>query len=184
MRGARAVGLWVEGWLAGLFVCGALLASGACDPIHDDAIAALGPEAPGVPRGPLHRPGQPCLVCHDGDTGDPPRFTIAGTVFLTSAALLPAVGVDVHLIDANGVTEDLQTNAAGNFYTAPEQYDPAFPITASVRGPDGTVSMRTLIEGNGTAEPNGGCASCHFDPAGQASPGHLCLRLEDGGTPL
>ena len=43
-------------------------------------------EAPGVRRGPLHRPGQPCLLCHDGALGDPQRFTVAGTVFQTPGA--------------------------------------------------------------------------------------------------
>jgi len=183
MTGKRIAGSSIAQWLPVLFIGIPPLALTRCDPVHDDAKAALGPEAPGVPRGPLHRPGQPCLVCHDGDTGDPPRFTVGGTVFQTSGALLPAIGVDVHLKDVNGATADLQTNAAGNFYVTPGQYDPAFPVTANVQGPDGTVRMWTLIEGNGTVEPNGGCASCHFDPAGADSPGHLCLRLEDGGTP-
>ena len=54
----------------------------SCDPVHDDAVSALGGETPGIPRGPLHRPGQPCLVCHDGASGDPAAFSMAGTVFL------------------------------------------------------------------------------------------------------
>ena len=64
----------------------ALVALAACDPVHGDAISALGPEAPDVRQGPLHRPGQPCLLCHDGALGDPQRFTIAGTVFETQGA--------------------------------------------------------------------------------------------------
>ena len=40
----------------------------ACgDPVHDARVAALGDERPGVPAGPNHRPGQPCLACHGGD---------------------------------------------------------------------------------------------------------------------
>jgi hypothetical protein len=157
---------------------------GGCDPVHDDAIAALGPEAPGVRRGPLHRPGQPCLLCHDGATGDPQRFTIAGTVFETQGARVAADGATVALLDANGSGTQLTTNAAGNFYATPSQYDPTFPIQVTVEGAGGqTVHMETLIAGNGTVEPNGACASCHFDPAGANSPGHLCLALDDGGTP-
>jgi hypothetical protein len=157
----------------------ALVAWAACDPVHDDAIAALGPEAPGVRQGPLHRPGQPCLLCHDGAIGDPQRFTVAGTVYLTAGALVPANGTIVFLTDASGTQTQLTTNAAGNFYATPSQYNPTFPIQVSLPG----VDMQTLIEGNGTVEANGGCASCHFDPAGPNSPGHVCLTLDDGGTP-
>jgi hypothetical protein len=156
----------------------------ACDPVHDDAVAALGPEAPGVRRGPLHRPGQPCLICHDGASGDPQRFTVAGTVFATSGELVAAASATVALVDAKGSGTQLTTNAAGNFYATPGQYDPTFPIQVTVQGSGGqTVHMQTLIAGNGTVEPNGGCASCHFDPVGPNSPGHLCLALDDGGTP-
>jgi hypothetical protein len=156
----------------------------ACDPVHDDAIAALGPEAPGVRRGPLHRPGQPCLLCHDGAIGDPQRFTVAGTVYQTPGGKVASVGASVVLVDAHAHSTTLQTNAAGNFYATPSQYDPTFPIQVTLRGQGGeTVPMQTLVEGNGTVEPNGGCASCHFDPAGRNSPGHVCVTLDDGGTP-
>jgi hypothetical protein len=162
------------------FLIAAICASlPACDPVSDNAIAALGPEAPGVRRGPLHRPGQPCLLCHDGALGDPQRFTVAGTIFETAGALVAAGNVNVALTDARGIQISLTTNAAGNFYVTPSQYDPSFPLQVSVAG----VPMLTLIEGNGTVEPNGGCASCHFDPAGRSTPGHVCLRLDDGGTP-
>ena len=162
----------------------ALWALAACDPVRDDAIAALGPEAPGVRRGPLHRPGQPCLLRHDGAIGDPQRFTVAGTVFETPGDKLAAVGTDVSLVDSKTASITLQTNAAGNFYATASQYDPSFPIQVSIQGAGGeVVRMQTLIEGNGTVEPNGGCASCHFDPPAQDSPGHVCVALDDGGTP-
>jgi len=165
-------------------VTAALAGLGACDPFHDAAIAALGPEAPGVRRGPLHRPGQPCLLCHDGAVGDPQRFTIAGTVYQTAGKLAAAVGATVVLVDANASSAELKTNAAGNFYATPTQYDPTFPMRVTVRGPGGqTVPMQTLMEGNGTVEPNGSCASCHFDPQGPNSPGHVCITLDNGGTP-
>jgi hypothetical protein len=28
------------------------------------------------------------------------------------------------------------------------------------------------------------CATCHFDPAGPTSPGHITVQTDDGGTPL
>jgi hypothetical protein len=163
----------------------AAMALGSCDPVHDDAVAALGPEAPDVRRGPLHRPGQPCLLCHDGAIGDPQRFTLAGTVYRTPGELVASPGATVTVTDATGASIDLTANSAGNFYATPSQYDPTFPIQVTLQGPGGgrTVQMQTLVEGNGTIEPNGGCASCHFDPAGQSSPGHVCVTLDDGGTP-
>jgi hypothetical protein len=161
-----------------------LLALGACDPVHDDAVAALGPEAAGVRRGPLHRPGQPCILCHDGEIGDPQRFTVAGTVYETPSHLVAAAGISVVLIDANASQTELQVNAAGNFYATPGQYDPTFPVQVFLRVAGGqSVRMQTLIEGNGTVLPNGSCASCHFDPAGPNSPGHVCVKLDNGGTP-
>jgi hypothetical protein len=157
--------------------------AGGCDPVKDDAVAALGPEAPGVRQGPLHRPGQPCLLCHDGAIGDPQRFTVAGTVFQTNAATVGASGIMVDVIDAKGQSASLATNAAGNFYATPGAYDPTFPLQVTLRGNGLIVAMQTLVEGNGTIEPNGACASCHVDPAGPSSPGHVAMSLEDGGVP-
>ena len=162
------------------------LASGAaadCDPVVDDAVAKLGGEAAGVPRGPLHRPGQPCLLCHQDGIGNPQRFTVAGTIFQTTGALVAASGVQVDLIDASGASIGIVTNAAGNFYLTPSQYDPTFPVQVSLNAAGSRVQMQTLIEGNGTVEPNGGCASCHFDPVGPSTPGHVAVALDDGGAP-
>ena len=66
--------------LAAWVLTAAIVAS--CDPVHEQQKDALGGETPGVPKGPLHRPGQPCIVCHDGAFGDPPEFSIAGTIFV------------------------------------------------------------------------------------------------------
>ena len=157
----------------------------ACDPVHDDAVSALGGEAPNVRRGPLHRPGQPCILCHDGALGDPQRFTVAGTVFETPDSTAPAAGATVVLTDANGTSTKVTTNGAGNFYLTPSQYDPVVPMQVIVIGPGGnTVKMQSLVAGNLAEEPNNGsCASCHVAPAGPSSPGRVCLTLGDGGTP-
>lgn len=157
----------------------------ACNPVQDDAVSALGGETPGVRRGPLHRPGQPCILCHDGALGDPQRFTVAGTVFQTSGSRTPAEGATVTLTDANGTVIQVATNAAGNFYLTPTQYNPATPMQVVVTESGGTsVKMQTLIAGNLAEEPNNGsCASCHSDPVGPKSPGHVCITLDDGGTP-
>jgi hypothetical protein len=57
-----------------------LAAVGCDDPVHDDAVTALGGEDPNVPIGALHRPGQPCLVCHGGSGPAALAFSVGGTV--------------------------------------------------------------------------------------------------------
>jgi hypothetical protein len=156
----------------------AAAAIASCDPVHSDAVDALGGEAPGVRRGPLHRPGQPCLVCHDGKVGDPQQFSVAGTVFLRPSAPEPAVGAMVTLTSANGATFTAQTNQAGNFYVLPSEYDPVFPMQAAIEAEGRAVTMQTEIGRDGS------CGGCHVDPAGPASPGHVSVTLDDGGAPL
>jgi hypothetical protein len=145
-----------------------LLALGACDPVHDDAVAALGGETPGVPPGPLHRPGQPCLLCHDGASGDPSAFSMAGTVFAGGNDLVPSVGATVSLVDANGTKATALTNAAGNFFLTPDAFAPRYPVhVTSITQGSASVTMHSHIGGNGS------CAGCHADPAGPDSPGHV-----------
>src|SRR5207249_3431097 len=64
---------WLLAALGGAIACG--------DPVHDDAVAALGPEAPGVRPGPTPRPGQPGLTCHY----DPPGTRSPGRVVLAKS---------------------------------------------------------------------------------------------------
>lgn len=145
----------------------AAAALGSCDPYYDDQIAALGGDPPGVRKGPLHRPGQPCLLCHDGATGNPPAFSVAGTVYTNQNDLVPAVRATVTLTSANGAKWESQTNEAGNFYVSPTQYVPINPMSVVVTyGPD-TAKM------HGHVGRDGSCAACHIDPAGPASAGHI-----------
>lgn len=152
----------------------------ACDPVRSDQIAALGGEAPGVGPGPEHRPGQPCLLCHDGKLGDPREFAVAGTVFRRADDREPASGVVVHLVGANGSTHDATTNAAGNFYVLPAQWTPAYPMFVSLDSEGIIVKMKTHIGRDGS------CAGCHFDPPGPDSYGHVSLvdPFPDAGAPL
>ena len=153
-----------------LFVALAVAAAlaGSCDPVHDDAQAALGGETPGVPPGPLHRPGQPCLACHDGETGDPPAFSMAGTVFLDANGLTPAPGAALLLTNADGTTATATTNAAGNFFLTPGTYAPKYPVhLTSITMGSVSITMHSHIGGNGS------CAGCHADPPGPDSPGHV-----------
>jgi hypothetical protein len=156
-------------------LCG-LAGAAACDPVHQDAVDALGPEAPGVRRGPLHRPGQPCLLCHDGTVGAPQAFSVAGTIFERPTSTTPVENANVHVVDADGKAFDATTNAAGNFYVLPSQFTPRYPMRVSITTPV-AVQMQTLTEMEGS------CAGCHVDPAGPTSPGHVSLVLDDGGVP-
>src|SRR5882672_2217914 len=102
------------------------LAAACGDPTHQDSVAALGPEAQGVPPGPNHRPGQPCLACHGGSGPASRQFSIGGTVYLTQRTpyadggapplSAPAVGAAVMLTDSKSSTRTVATNAAGNFF--------------------------------------------------------------------
>jgi hypothetical protein len=150
-----------------------------CDPVEENAVDALGGEAPGVRRGPLHRPGQPCLLCHDGAIGDPPAFSVAGTVFDDPVDLDGANGATVVLTDSTGNTQSATTNAAGNFYLTPSDWSPTFPLTnvGVVSAQGSVVTMQSEIGRSGA------CATCHVAPAGPSSPGPVCLALEDGGVP-
>jgi hypothetical protein len=164
------------------FILTVIAATSACDPVGDAAQAALGPETPGVRQGPLHRPGQPCLVCHDGALGDPPAFSVAGTIYQTPSSAAGVEGASVFLSDSSdgGDTQymTLASNAAGNFYVTPDQWNPVFPITSVV-----VVSATKTVIMQSDIGRNGACASCHVNPTGPASPGQVCITLDDGGTP-
>lgn len=124
------------------------------DPVHDEAVIALGDEAPGVPRGPLHRPGQPCLTCHGG-SGPGPDFETAGTIYETEGSTTPATGVEVTLTDKDGKAFVVVTNTVGNFYVEQQSYAPAYPLYVAIAKGDTKQSMQTRI-GRRT-----GCAECH-----------------------
>ena len=161
----------------GVLAALALAAIAACDPVHNEKMAALGDEAPNVRKGPLHRPGQPCTTCHDGKLGSPPEFTVAGTIYQNDTDAVPAASAVVTLTDANNKTFQAKTNAAGNFYTSPQEFTPAYPMKTEVAFGGVTVVMTSLI---GRA---GSCTDCHVDPYGPTSPGHIFIPGGDGGTP-
>jgi hypothetical protein len=159
-----------------LLGCAFLLLAG-CDPVRSDDIDALGGEVNGVDTGPLHRPGQPCLLCHDGAFGNPEKFNVAGTVFMKPTGTKPAKRATVELKGTDGMTFNATTNAAGNFYVSPGEFEPKFPLEVKVHYQGETITMETLIGGDGS------CAGCHEDPAGPDSPGHVFVVLDDGGVP-
>jgi hypothetical protein len=160
------------------------IASGWClfgcfiDPVHDQQIAALGPEAPGVSPGPLHRPGQPCLVCHGGTGPASHQFSVAGTVYRVQG--MPTVQPDaiVDLSDSNDAGVAVQTNAAGNFYVTPTLYDPHWPMRGiQVSFGNNIAAMISHIGRNGS------CADCHVEPESASSPGSVYLYFDLSSIP-
>jgi hypothetical protein len=162
-------------WRGSCCVVAVLL--GACDPVHDDAVAGLGGEVGNVRPGPLHRPGQACLLCHDGALGDPSQFSVAGTVFLRLTGTEPARAATVELTAADGSKFNALTNAAGNFYITPRQWSPKFPLQSSVTFGGDKIAMVSQIGLDGS------CGGCHRETAGPDSPGRVYVMLDDGGVP-
>jgi hypothetical protein len=144
----------------------------ACgDPVRTQAIAALGPEAENVSRGPLHRPGQPCLVCHD--SGEASMFTVAGTVYARAATPAPLNGVTVQLIDSLGHQFNATSNCAGNFFVRPSEFVVSYPLWVTMAVGTESIDMESPVYRDGS------CASCHTDPKGPASAGHVYLLLDE-----
>jgi hypothetical protein len=142
----------------------------ACaDPVRDARVAALGPEDPAVPVGPLHRAGQPCLQCH-ADGGPAQALSVAGTVYLGAVNAQPAPSVEVVLIDAARRLFVAHTNEAGNFYVAPREFAPQLPLWASLRQGEVIIDMESPMNHDGD------CASCHVDPLAVDQVGHVFLE--------
>ena len=144
----------------------ALALAGCSDPVRQAAIEALGPEDPRVAPGPLHRPGQPCLVCH-GEGGGATPMSAAGTVYRMAGDATPAAGAEVTLRDAARTAVVAEVNCAGNFYVYARRFAPTLPLWASVRLGDESIAMESPLHRDGD------CASCHGEPAGPASAGPI-----------
>jgi hypothetical protein len=148
------------------------------DPVHDAEVDALGPEAPGVPKGPYHRAGQPCGVCHSGRGPAHTVFSVAGTVFAfayaADAGLEGVGGVAVNVQDDLGSPCLAMTNCVGNFYMQPNASinpcDPEFPVWVGV-APSPTSQNTQWMTGHVGRDSS--CAGCHSDPSTPSSPGHV-----------
>jgi hypothetical protein len=141
------------------------------DPVHTDAVNALGGEYAGIPQGEYHRAGQPCLVCHGGEGPASGKFVIAGTVFFgpsESNNAPPPIGVDnvqVSIEDDGQSVITVQTNCVGNFWSVSGDWTPGHPqfplivrIVGDANGQHYDVPMTSHVGRDGS------CASCHQLP--------------------
>jgi hypothetical protein len=151
--------------LVGIALC--LAACG--DPVREKAIAALGGEKPGVAPGPLHRPGQPCRVCHDGTGPGELDFSLAGTVFQIPTDQTPLVDALIWFEDSAGRQYQTASNCAGNFFVRVEDFEPKWPVFVKLRYGDLEQRMSSAIYRDGS------CATCHYNPPGQSSEGQVYL---------
>ena len=143
------------------------MVAGCADPVHDERVHALGGEQPGIPPGPLHRPGQPCNDCHDGRGPGNVVFSFAGTVYRTADATTPLVGARVRFQDSSAQKYETATNCSGNFFVLVEDFRPEWPVWVKVEygGLEQMMGSPTYREGS--------CARCHRDPPGPSSVGHV-----------
>lgn len=165
---------------------------GCGDPVRSSAIDELGGEAPGVKPGPLHRPGQPCVLCHDGNGPGNIVLAFGGTVYQSqSGPAVPAVGAIVHFRDAAHNEYRTATNCAGNFFVVDGDYNPTWPVFVKVEYSVTLVSpagaqvvpvigrMTSPIYNSEGSTVSGlkdrSCAHCHSDPANSTSAGHVYL---------
>ncbi len=137
-----------------------------------------------------HRAGQPCLVCHGGQGPASKQFSIAGTVFAgpfsnTGDNTLGVSGATVAYVDDNTSTNFSTTNCVGNFWLLADGSTgwpnfPAFPILTEVISP-GTPPVVTPMVGH--IGRDGSCASCHADPPGPTTLGHVYANYSSPTTP-
>jgi hypothetical protein len=163
--------------LPALAVSGAL--AGACDPVHDDQVSALGNDPTGQRNGQFHRAGQPCCACHttSGIGGGPRDFSVAGTLFLRASDTQGLAGAQVTLTSTGGATYVTTTNQVGNFFIPRSEWQPVFPMGVTVTYQGSTAVMQTHVGREGS------CAGCHHDPPGPDSPGHVYFINDVDGGP-
>lgn len=146
--------------------------SGCNNPLREEAITELGGELSGVPIGPLHRAGQPCLMCHDGSMST--AFSVAGTIHLRFDGAQPAASALVHLADGLGNTYRVATNCAGNFFVRPGDYEPVWPLWVRVEHEDWAQEMDSPVNSDGS------CAGCHRASPSPDSAGPIYVNPFEG----
>jgi hypothetical protein len=156
----------------------AALAISACgDPVHDDAVAALGPEKAGVGKGPDHRPGQPCLTCHGGDGPANLVMSFGGTIYAHQSDTAAAPNAVVRVLGADNRTYETTTNCVGNFWVPASAFQPAYPVKTAVTSGNFSRVMRT------EAFRWGSCNECHTGTGAPNSAGHVWVLPEGQPAP-
>lgn len=196
MRSTRTIAVrWTRSavLLGGALCAIAALSSGCANPVQDARIDLLGPEAPGVEESDIHRPGQPCLLCHGPYKGAEPEMTVAGTIYGYSwdgahakDDPIPVAGVTIEISDSFGTSPPAapKTNCAGNFYLTTKEWNPSYPLRVAIRypvegEPDGErVSMGTRISRDGL------CNGCHVGKPNQGSPGWVYCTQRGADAPV
>jgi hypothetical protein len=146
----------------------------AADPVHDRQIAALGGETSGIPRGPLHRAGQPCGVCHGAEGPDSPEFSLAGTLYREPSSREPLAYASVHFIDSTGEQRWACTNSVGTFFVLKKDWSPSWPVWSKIYL-DESAEMPLVAEMTAAIFRETSCSTCHADPASPSTVGHLYL---------
>jgi hypothetical protein len=117
--------------------------------------AACTPAVSGVGSG-EHNAGQACIACHAGNGG--PDFTLAGTLYTSSAGGTPIAGGTITVTDADGTVVEVVSQNNGNFYTLAAL---TFPVQVSAsRCPD-SAAMSSDAAGDCNA---GGCHTAGGSP--------------------
>ncbi len=156
-------------------------AAGCANPVESDRVAALPPDTSGQRNGPLHRPGQPCLVCH-ADGGQARAFSLAGTVYATVRDAVPVDQVLVTIVDAAGHTIKKRSNCAGNFYVQADEVTVTYPLHVEIECtlPDGSTKRSVM----GTrVDREGSCSTCHFGDPSKVSPGRVGCTVDMPNPP-
>jgi len=118
----------------------------------------------------LMNPGRACIDCHSMG-GDGPAYSIAGTVY--PSAHEPdlcngadgASGVVVTIVGADGLTQTLTPNSAGNFGSRSAV---AFPYRAKVSYMGRERAMAAM-------QTTGDCNTCHTQSGANSAPGRILL---------
>jgi hypothetical protein len=83
----------------------------------------------------------------------------------------------VTLIDGQGETRQFTTNRTGNFLVDAGAWRPIYPMRISVSYGGVSTEMLTHVGREGS------CATCHSDPSGSASAGHVYLVADPAMFP-
>lgn len=148
----------------------ATLSSGCYDPVHLDAVAALGPETPGIAPGPNHRAGQPCSTCHGAEGPAESELSVGGTLYRVRGERDALAGGEVILTDARGESRSVRSNESGNFFITAAEWAPVFPLGVAI---EAEGIRREMVS---TIGRDGGCAACHRDSGDRSFMPAIFLR--------